>query len=86
MPGIRCTKPDGAFYVFPNVCGLYSSAIPDSDSLAEHLLVEARIAVVPGSGFGARDFIRLSYATSMQQIEEGMNRLEAAAGLLVHNG
>jgi aspartate aminotransferase len=80
MPGVRCAKPDGAFYVFPNVSGLLSPAqIPDSDALAEHLLAEARVAVVPGTGFGAPSYIRLSYATSLEQIEEGMNRLEAAA-------
>jgi aspartate aminotransferase len=83
IPGIRCVKPDGAFYVFPNVSGLYSSRISDSDALAEHLLSEARIAVVPGSGFGAPEYIRLSYATSMQHIREGMDRLEAAARQLM---
>ena len=79
-------KPAGAFYVFPNVSGLFTSQVPDSDALAEYLLAEARIAVVPGSGFGARDYIRLSYATSMEQIEEGMDRLEAAARSLRDTG
>jgi aspartate aminotransferase len=78
IPGIRCAKPDGAFYVFPNVSGLLSPRLPDSDALAEHLLAEARVAVVPGTGFGAPQCIRLSYATSMEQIQEGMNRIEAA--------
>ena len=79
IPGIRCVNPDGAFYVFPNVSALFSAGLPTSDALAEHLLAEARIAVVPGSGFGAPDYLRLSYATSMEQIREGMDRLEAAA-------
>jgi aspartate aminotransferase len=79
IPGVRCAKPGGAFYVFPNVAGLYNAQIRDSDSLAEHLLAEARIAVVPGSGFGAPEFIRLSYATSMEMIVEGLNRFESAA-------
>jgi aspartate aminotransferase len=83
IPGIRCTNPGGAFYVFPNVSGLFTPQVGDSDALAEYLLAEARIAVVPGSGFGAPDHIRLSYATSMEQIEEGMNRLEAAARRLM---
>jgi aspartate aminotransferase len=86
IPGIRCTNPDGAFYVLPNVCGLFTPRVSDSDALAEYLLAEARIAVVPGSGFGAPDYIRLSYATSMEQIEEGMNRLEAAARRLMADG
>ena len=52
------------------------------DPAAEHLLAEARIAVVPGSGFGAPEFIRLSYATSMELIVEGLNRFESAARAL----
>jgi aspartate aminotransferase len=79
IPGVRCVRPDGAFYVFPNISALFTARIADSDALAEHLLAEARVAVVPGSGFGAPEYIRLSYATSMEQIEEGLNRLEAAA-------
>jgi aspartate aminotransferase len=79
IPGIRCVNPDGAFYVLPNVSGLFNARIGDSDALVEHLLAEARIAVVPGSGFGAPEYIRLSYATSMAQIVEGVDRLESAA-------
>jgi aspartate aminotransferase len=86
IPGISCVNPDGAFYVLPNISGLCSSSVPDSDALAEHLLAEARIAVVPGSGFGAPEHIRLSYATSMELIQEGMNRLEAAARKLTARG
>jgi aspartate aminotransferase len=82
IPGVQCVKPDGAFYVFPNVSALFSASMPSSDALAEHLLAEARIAVVPGSGFGAPDYIRLSYATSMEQIQEGLDRLAAAAKAL----
>jgi aspartate aminotransferase len=83
IPGIRCVKPDGAFYVFPNVSDLLTGSIRDSDALAEHLLTQSRIAVVPGSGFGAPEYIRLSYATSMELIEEGINRLEDAAKQLL---
>jgi aspartate aminotransferase len=85
VPGVRCVKPGGAFYAFPNVSGLFTAQISNSDALAEHLLNEARIAVVPGSGFGAPDYIRLSYATSMELIVEGLNRLEAAAKALRAN-
>jgi aspartate aminotransferase len=79
MPGMTCSKPDGAFYVLPNVSGLTSDRLPDGDALAEHLLNEAKVAVVPGSGFGVPDNVRLSYATSMAAIEKGMDRIEAAA-------
>ncbi|MBI3910007.1 MAG: pyridoxal phosphate-dependent aminotransferase [Armatimonadetes bacterium] len=84
MPGISCLRPDGAFYVFPNVSGLLSSRIPDGDVLAECLLTEAYIGVVPGSGFGAPRHIRLSYATSIKAIQEGMDRLQKAAERLVN--
>jgi aspartate aminotransferase len=79
MPGVSCVNPDGAFYVLPNVAGLCSDRFPDGDALAEHLLAEHLIAVVPGSGFGVPQNIRLSYATSMQAIEKGMDRMETAA-------
>jgi aspartate aminotransferase len=79
MPGITCTRPDGAFYVLPNVSGLTSPQIPDGDALAEHLLSAAEIAVIPGGPFGTPNNIRLSYATSMEAINRGMDRLEAAA-------
>lgn len=79
MPGVECVEPEGAFYVLPNVSGLLSGAVPHSDALAEVLLNEDHIAVVPGSGFGTPQHIRLSYATSDALIEKGMDRLEAAA-------
>lgn len=83
IPGIRCVKPDGAFYVFPNVSGLLSERLPDGDALAKHLLSEAKVGVVPGSGFGAPQYVRLSYATSMEQIEKGLDRIEMAARKLL---
>jgi aspartate aminotransferase len=86
VPGMHCVKPDGAFYVLPNVAGLLSDRIPDSDALSEYLLAEARVAVVPGSGFGAPQHIRLSYATSMELIEKGVDRIEAAANKLLGAG
>ncbi len=79
IPGISCVLPEGAFYVLPNIGGLLSERLPDSDALAEHLLAGVKIAVVPGSGFGVPHNMRLSYATSMAQIEKGLDRLEAAA-------
>jgi len=81
IPGVACGEPQGAFYVFPNVSALYGKkyqgkAITGSNMMAETLLEKAHIATVPGSGFGADGYIRLSYATSMEKIEKGLDRLE----------
>ncbi|MFS0781419.1 pyridoxal phosphate-dependent aminotransferase [Bacillus sp. 1P06AnD] len=76
IPGFTCIKPQGAFYLFPNVkeaassCG-YSSV----DEFASALLEEALVAVIPGSGFGAPENIRLSYATSLEQLEKAVERM-----------
>jgi aspartate aminotransferase len=86
IPGVQIALPDGAFYVFPDIRGLLGrpladgSVCNDDDELAAFLLEKARIGVVPGSAFGAPGFLRLSYATSMAQIEEGMRRFAAAVG------
>ena len=83
VPGMCCADPDGAFYVFPDVSGLYGrGGITDSQSLANYLLDEARVAVVPGAAFGADDFVRISYATSMERIREGVARIAAAVSKL----
>ena len=87
MPGISCLSPQGAFYVFPNVSGTYGKShagktITNSTSFAAYLLDEARIAVVPGVEFGSDTHIRISYATSMANIEKGMDRMAAAVGQL----
>ncbi|MBN2232200.1 MAG: pyridoxal phosphate-dependent aminotransferase [Deltaproteobacteria bacterium] len=79
MPGITCFNPVGTFYAFPAVHGLLGGAVQDSLSLADLLLNEAKIAPVPGEAFGAPGFLRFSYATSMENIEKGMERLAAAA-------
>lgn len=81
MPGVRCADVKGAFYAFPNVSALYGKSaggrtIRNSGDLAAYLLDEAHIAVVPGAAYEAPDFIRLTYATSMEEIEEGMDRME----------
>ena len=76
IDGISCNRPDGAFYVYPNLRGLLDARRVESPAdLALQLLHEARVAVVPGEGFGTRDHIRLSYATSMEQLEKGADRL-----------
>ncbi|HVK06134.1 MAG TPA: pyridoxal phosphate-dependent aminotransferase [Armatimonadaceae bacterium] len=88
IPGITCRKPDGAFYVFPNISGLIGKrtpggkAIGNSDEFADYLLADAQVAVVPGSGFGAPEYARLSYATSMQAIERGLERIAKAVAAL----
>ncbi len=79
IPGFRCPAPDGAFYVFPNVAAcLKSSGIPNSQELARYLLQQARVTVVPGSAFGLEGYIRISYATSMDNLREGLSRIKGA--------
>jgi len=83
IPGVSCYKPEGAFYVFPDFSAYLGKnyqgkEIKDSIALAEFLLESARVAVVPGSAFGAEGFIRLSYATSMKNIQEGIKRIASA--------
>jgi len=87
MPGISCLSPQGAFYVFPNVSGTYGKShagktLTNSTDFAAYLLDEARIAVVPGVEFGSDAHVRISYATSMANIEKGMDRMAAAVGQL----
>lgn len=79
IPGIDCAPPAGAFYAFPNVSAYLSGGGIDSAlDLAGYLLEKARLAVVPGEAFGSPHHIRLSYACSSAQIEEGMDRLAVA--------
>jgi aspartate aminotransferase len=83
IDGFCCADPDGAFYVFPDVSAFFGRrGIHDSQSFADYLLDEARVAVVPGGAFGADHFVRVSYATSMERIEEGIARIRAALGKL----
>lgn len=87
IPGFRCVEPGGAFYAFPKVSALYGKrwgdrVINNSDTFAEYLLEVARVAVVPGSGFGADENIRLSYACSLDTIRNGIDRIaQAVQGL-----
>jgi aspartate aminotransferase len=83
LEGISCVKPEGSFYAFPNFSSYVGKlfkgkALRDSVALADYLLDVARVAVVPGSAFGAEGFERLSFATSMENIEKGMDRIEKA--------
>ncbi len=76
MPGIQVVKPQGAFYIFPNIKELSKT----SDELAQYLLDEAKVAVVPGTVLGkyGSDFIRISYANSYENLELAMERMQAA--------
>ncbi|PIV23920.1 MAG: aspartate aminotransferase [Deltaproteobacteria bacterium CG_4_8_14_3_um_filter_45_9] len=87
IPEVSCYKPAGAFYVFPNFSSYYGKSfqgkkIENSTHLADFFLDVARVAVVPGVEFGADPFERLSYATSMEDIKEGLNRIEEALNKL----
>jgi aspartate/methionine/tyrosine aminotransferase len=87
IPGVSCVRPRGAFYVFPNFSAYYDKEyqgmrIRNSHGLAYYLLKHARVAVVPGDAFGADPFIRISYANSMEAIEEGMARIIDAVSRL----
>ena len=77
IPGFSCIKPQGAFYLFPNVKEAATmTGFQNVDDFATALLNEAHVAVVPGSGFGAPDYIRLSYATSQELLEEALFRIK----------
>ena len=83
MKGVTCLRPVGAFYAFPNVSFYYgrsfnNKVISSSFDLSSYLIDEAKVAVVPGGAFGDDRYIRLSYATSMENIEKGLDRIEAA--------
>ena len=78
IPGIRCVPPHGAFYAYPNV-GYYlkKDGLGDTSALADRLLQDAHVAVVPGTAFGTQEHIRISYATSLEHINEGLRRMAA---------
>jgi aspartate aminotransferase len=83
IPGVTCLKPQGAFYVFPDVGSYYGRSfgekvIRNSAEMATYLLDEANVALVPGGDFGHDEHIRISYATSMEQIEKGVERIRQA--------
>ncbi|MGG1675171.1 pyridoxal phosphate-dependent aminotransferase [Neobacillus sp. NRS-1170] len=76
IPGFTCVKPQGAFYLYPNVkAAAEMTGFNQVDDFVEALLVDAKVAVVPGSGFGTPDNIRLSYATSLEQLEKAVARI-----------
>ena len=83
IKGIKCFKPKGAFYLFPNVESYFGKStsvfrIEHSFDLAMYLLHEAKVATVPGISFGAEGHLRLSYSTSMENLKEGLKRIKEA--------
>jgi aspartate aminotransferase len=88
IPGVKCVEPQGAFYAFPDVSTYVGkkspqgSVLADDVQLCDWLVEQGKVAVVPGSGFGAPGFVRLSYACSMADIENGVGRLAKALGQL----
>jgi len=85
IPGVDCPQPDGAFYVFPDVRGLFGRrlgakgrVVSSSAELSAYLLDEALVVTVPGEAFGMPGFVRFSYALSMDQLQEGVARLQTA--------
>jgi len=82
MPGIECLPTDGTFYVFPSVKGLIDmlDGVNDDLQLAEHLIVHAGVALVPGTAFGLSGHVRISIATSMENLEGALDRIEKLTG------
>lgn len=80
IPGVTCNEPEGAFYAFPNVSGCLSAAVKTSSEFAQRLIEEEQTVVTDGAGFGCEGYIRISYATSMEQLSEGVNRIKRFVG------
>ena len=76
IPGITCTMPEGAFYAYPNVSSFFGrDGVNSASDVAGRLLRESHVAAVPGEGFGTREHIRVSYATSEAELDRGLERM-----------
>jgi aspartate aminotransferase len=76
IPGVKCSEPRGAFYAYPNMSvAIGKNGIDNTLTLAERLLQGAHVAVVPGEAFGTDRHVRISYATSMKELERGLDRI-----------
>jgi aspartate aminotransferase len=83
IPGVKCAEPGGAFYAYPNIAAAFGrSGIKDSVDFSARLLEKAHVAVTPGEAFGTTDHVRMSYATSMEQLDKGLSRLQEFMGSL----
>ena len=81
IPGVKCTLPEGAFYAYPNVSAFFGrGGVKSASDLAGKLLREAHVATVPGEGFGTTDHIRVSYATSVAELNRGLERMRKFLG------
>jgi aspartate aminotransferase len=80
IPGVTCGKPQGGFYAFPNVSRCLGGDLPTSLELGRRLLEEKHVAVVPGEGFGAPGYFRLSFARPMEELREGVRRIAEFLG------
>jgi len=83
IPGIKCSVPEGAFYAFPDVRGCLQNGLKTSGEFAQRLLEEEHTVVTDGAGFGAEGYVRISYATSLEQIKEGVGRIQRLAKKLM---
>ena len=79
IPGIKCAEPEGAFYAFPDVRGCLDEGMKTSGEFAQRLLEDEHVVVTDGAGFGTEGYVRISYATSMEQIQEGVRRIKRFA-------
>ena len=79
IPGFKCSEPEGAFYAFPDVRGCLKKELRTSGDFTQRLLEEEHTVVTDGAGFGAEGYVRISYATSMEQIQEGAKRIKRFA-------
>ena len=76
ISGLSCANPGGAFYAFPNVSNYFKNGIGNSLEFSQWLLKEVGVAVVPGSAFGQEDYVRISFATSMENLVKGLDLME----------
>ena len=79
IPGLKCPQPEGAFYAFPDVRGCLKGRLKTSEDFATELLEKEQTVVTDGAGFGAEGFIRISYATSLERLREGVKRISRVA-------
>jgi aspartate aminotransferase len=83
LPGVSCVEPRGAFYAFPNIESLLGGDVADSAELAAHLVDACQVVTVPGAAFGREGYLRLSYATSSEILDEALDRLDVVCADLL---
>jgi aspartate aminotransferase len=76
IPGVKIAEPRGAFYAYPNISVGFRNGMSSAMQFSERLLAEAHVAVVPGEAFGTKEHVRISYATSMTELERGLDRID----------